>query len=322
MMTFVNFFILPAWGIIAFAVCLDLLIGDPPWLYHPVRAIGSLSTTLERLFRALMASTRLTGTLFALFVISLVTGVALALTWVSFLIHPILGTLVQIIGIAMALAIHSLANEGWVIKNLLVNNQIEEARERISLIVSRDMSEATPHDIIRALLETMTENLSDGIIAPLCFAMIGGLPGVWFYKTINTLDSMVGYKNEQYLEFGWFSAKLDDVVNLIPARITGVLMLLTSLLLHKNTKQALKGWKNDAQKGPSPNGGIPIVTFAGAQDIMLGGDCKDRKGTVISIPYVGGSRRSLTISDISSVLLFHYLSSFLFVGIFLGLKLL
>ena len=152
--------------------------------------------------------------------------------------------------------------------------------------------------------------------------MIGGLPGIWFYKTINTLDSMVGYKNERYLEFGWFSAKLDDVVNLIPARITGVLMLLSSLLLHKNTKQALKGWKNDAQKGPSPNGGIPIVTFAGAQDIMLGGDCKDRKGTVISIPYVGGSRRSLTISDISSVLLFHYLSSFLFVGIFLGLKLL
>lgn len=319
-MMFVNFFILPAWGIVAFAVCLDLLIGDPPWLYHPVRAIGSLSTTLERLFRARIAPTRLAGTLFALSTICIVTGIALALTWITFRIHPLLGTLVQILGIASALAIHSLAKEGWVIKQLLVNDQITEARERISLIVSRDMSEATPHDIIRALLETLTENLSDGVIAPLCFAMIGGLPGIWFYKTINTLDSMVGYKNERYLEFGWFSARLDDVVNLIPARITGVLMLLTSLLLHKNTKQAIKAWKNDAQKGPSPNGGIPIVTFAGAQDIRLGGDCKDQKGTVIAIPYVGGSRRSLTISDISSALVFHYLSTFLCIGIFLVLK--
>ncbi len=317
-MTPVNVFFLPSISTLLLAVAVDLIVGDPPWLPHPVRGIGFLIQKGEPLFRKI-SSQKFAGSLFAMTIIFLCTSLALYVVFLAYRLSPVFGLVVQIFGIASALAVNSLAQEGWKIRKLLKQDKIEEARKAVSLIVSRNMSSATHQEIIRALIETMTENLSDGVIAPLCFAFLAGLPGIWFYKTVNTLDSMIGYKNETYIDFGWFAAKFDDVLNYIPARITGGLIVLTSLMFGRNTQHAIGAWHRDGQKGPSPNGGIPIVTFAGALDISLGGNCLDQKGNVIIIPCVGGKRKELRISDIEWTLCFHYVSVFLFLLIILFL---
>ncbi|MBI2473070.1 cobalamin biosynthesis protein CobD [Candidatus Uhrbacteria bacterium] len=297
---------------LVFAVLADLMIGDPQWLYHPVQGIGFLIETFEPRFRRRIRNKKWAGIVFALFIIFLCTVSALSLLLLAYRIHFFVGLAVHVLGIASALSVKSLAREGWVVRRLLQKQDIEGARKRVSLIVSRDLSHEDKQGILRALIETMTENLSDGVIAPLFFAIFGGMPGIWFYKTVNTLDSMIGYKNQRYKDFGWFAAKLDDVVNYIPARMTGILIVMTSVLFFKKTKQALWAWYRDAQKGPSPNGGIPIVVFAGAQDISLGGNCFDQSGNLIEIPHVGGQRKELHISDLHWTLIFHYTCIFLF----------
>jgi adenosylcobinamide-phosphate synthase len=138
--------------------------------------------------------------------------------------------------------------------------------------------------------------------------MLGGGPLALTYKAVNTLDSMVGYKNEKYKDFGWFSARADDVINYFPARITGILIVVTATITFQHPIKALRSWIRDAQKGPSPNGGIPIVTFAGARDITLGGDCFAQDGSRICIPKVGGKREGLLFDDIKWANGFVYLS--------------
>ena len=299
--------------IIFFAIVFDLLFGDPVWFYHPVRLIGLFVRKSEGFFRSLFAKQlRIAGMVFTIAFSGLVLAIVSCLILITSSISLYAGMIMNVLLIGIALAINSLAKEGWVVRKYLKDGNIDQARKRVQTIVSRDLSNEDEQGIVRALLESMTENLSDGVIAPLFFAIIGGAPGIWFYKTVNTLDSMIGYRNDEYKDFGWFAARLDDVLNFIPARLTGGLIIVTSFLLGQHPIIGLRVWARDRKKGPSPNGGIPIITFAGARDIALGGDCIDQQGRTIQIPLVGGRKRTFGREEIAWALAFHYGVTLLF----------
>lgn len=300
-----------AW-IIGSALFLDVLIGDPLWLPHPVRWMGFFINKLEIFFRRNFINLRLAGFLLWLIMVGGTLFLSYAVLIISFKIHWIFGSMVNIVMIFYALAIKSLTAEGRIISGHLKSGDLAGARKRLQTVVSRDCSREDQRGIIRGTIETLAENLSDGIIAPLFFAALGGGPWALAYKAVNTLDSMVGYKNEKYKDFGWFSARADDVVNWIPARLTGVLIVLCSVFFFHHPVKAVRAWLRDSQKGPSPNGGIPIVTFAGARDMALGGDCYAPDGSVISIPVVGGSGRPPSLKDIGWANVYIYSIAFLF----------
>ncbi|MDF1496511.1 MAG: adenosylcobinamide-phosphate synthase CbiB [Patescibacteria group bacterium] len=304
--------------VILLAILGDLILGDPKWLPHPVRWMGFFITYLEKGLRIKVKNLRLAGVLLWLIIVGgtalVSTGILLMAAWYNFWF----GLAVNVIMIFYALAIKSLTDEGWIIAKMLKKGDIQSARNRLQTIVSRDCSGEDQRGVIRGTIETITENLSDGVIAPLLFAMIAGGPLALTYKVVNTLDSMVGYKNEKYRDFGWFSARVDDVVNYFPARITGLLIIIVAVFTRQHPIEGMKAWIRDAQKGPSPNGGIPIVTFAGARDIELGGDCFAQDGSKVCIPKVGGKREELSLDDIKWANGFVYLSVTGFV-MFIGL---
>jgi adenosylcobinamide-phosphate synthase len=300
------------------AIVLDSILGDPQWLYHPVRIIGTCATAFEKVLRRwLPKHLRRAGIILTVSIVGGTFVLTQALCVGFSALSPWLGMLCNILGMYTAFALHSLSREGWEIRTLIKRGDLKTAKERVSLLVSRDMEREGEQGILRATLETLTENMSDGVIGPMLFAMLGGAPLALTYKAVNTLDSMIGYRNEHYRDFGWCAARLDDVVNLIPARITGALLVISAFLLGKHPFLAARAWWRDAQKGPSPNGGIPIVTFAGALDLRLGGNCWDKEGNQIVIPYVGGTRPMLTPNDIVWANIFLYLSTALFVGMYL-----
>lgn len=306
--------------IIVWAVVLDVLIGDPLRLPHPVRWMGFFINKLEIFFRRNFNNLRLAGVLLWLTMVGGTLLSSYVVLIASFKIHWILGSVVNVVMIFYALATKSLTDEGRAISRYLTAHDLTGARQRLQTIVSRDCSREDQLGIIRGTIETLTENLGDGIIAPLFFAVLGGGPWTLTYKAINTLDSMVGYKNERYKDFGWFSARADDVANWFPARLTGLLIIMSSVFTLQSPVKAVRAWLSDSRKGPSPNGGIPIVTFAGARDIALGGDCCAPDGSLIKIPVVGGSRRALEIADIWWANVFIYLSLVLFLVFWLLVK--
>jgi len=253
---------------IVLAYLLDLILGDPYYLPHPVRGMGKLIEYLERKLRN---TSVLAGMILAIAVVGLVyLGSLFAIrfadnvnTWAGFAISTVL--------IFSTLSTRSLDKEARSVYESLKLGNIEEARARLSLIVGRDTQGLDQDEIIRATVETVAENSVDGIISPLFYAALGGAPLALAYKAINTLDSMVGYRNERYLHFGWFSAKLDDAANYIPARLSILLVPLASLILRKRASSALHTILRDGKKSPSPNAGIPEAGFAGALGIQLGG---------------------------------------------------
>lgn len=237
----------------AAGIGLDLLLGDPRWLPHPVRAIGSLVIFTERHLRRSRIPLRLAGGLLWLIVVGVSAGtVALTLPWTN------------IYWIYAFLAIRSLDTEATQVIGYLKEQNLLAARAQLSTIVGRDTEHLGEPEIIRAAIETLSENLSDGVVAPLLWCAIGGPAAMAAYKAINTLDSMVGYRNERYREFGFVSARMDDLANWIPARLTAVLVCLL----------APKAWRiiaRDASSQPSPNSGYPEAAFAGALGVQLGG---------------------------------------------------
>lgn len=316
--------IVPLWLVLPAAFAMDLAVGDPVWRFHPVRLIGSLAIKLEPFFRRFTHRQRINGVLFNLSIVAGIFLSALCLKLALYSLNPYLGLAWEIVTLYFCLALRSLSDEGRMVARHLKTGDLSAARARTQNIVSRDLSREDERGVVRAVLESMTENLSDGIIAPMFFAMLGGAPSALAYKAINTLDSMVGYRDDKYAQFGWFSARLDDLVNLVPARLTGLLMVLLSFLLFRNPIRAIKAWWSDSQKGPSPNGGIPIVVFAGARDIALGGDCLSPDGSVICLPLVGGRRMDFGRKEIFWAQIFLFGSSLAFLGFYLviwfGLK--
>jgi adenosylcobinamide-phosphate synthase len=273
---------------------LDVLVKDPPNLYHPVQALAALAHRFERLCRSeLPDRLRLAGIFFIsgmLLAVLLILGTAY---YLLALLHPLLAVVCSLYLTASLLAYGSLVRELRAVYTALEASELDSARARAQGLVSRDLSSADRQHVLAAAIESGTENASDGILAPLFYYMLGGPIATALYKTINTLDSLVGYRTEYYYHFGWATARLDDCANYVPARITGALFVLIALLQSDDAYGARRAWRRDARTGPSPNGGIPIVTFAGARAISLGAIAADGSENN-AVPAVGGDNTPTT----------------------------
>ncbi|SFT83001.1 adenosylcobinamide-phosphate synthase [Selenomonas sp. GACV-9] len=260
-------------AILAFFI--DTVIGDPNSRWHPVVLMGKLIGGLERLFYRPEDSDGkkyAMGAMLVLITLLVTYEAAAAIMMLSYHIPWEWGKIVVgALLLSFTISPKSLAKAGKGIYALLILGEIEEARKKVGWIVGRDTEELTDAEIARATVETIAENTVDGIIAPLFFFVLGGVPLAVLYRAANTMDSMIGYKNDKYLYFGRAAAKLDDVLNYIPARITGMLFIFAACLLGFDYKNAYDMMLRDAAKHPSPNGGYAEATVAGALHIRLGG---------------------------------------------------
>lgn len=260
-------------GILAFFI--DAIIGDPETKWHPVALIGRFIAFLEKILysindndnkKLIMGGILVVITLAVSY--SLATGIMLLAYKAE---YNYISTFIAALMLSFCISPKSLAKAGRGIYALLLVNDIDLARKKVGYIVGRDTDKLNEGEITRATVETIAENTVDGIIAPLFFFAIGGVPLAVLYRSANTLDSMVGYKNEKYLYFGRAAARLDDVLNYIPARITGILLIFSAWILGYDYKFAYQMMLRDAVKHPSPNGGYAEATVAGALHIRLGG---------------------------------------------------
>lgn len=263
------------YGLYVFAAYLvDLAVGDPKWIPHPVVLIGKVIERMEYLMRYAAKSPfslKAAGVLTAV----IVAGGSWFLTFLlirwSYKVNFWSGSLLSVWLISTTLAARGLAGAAGEIFMLLRDGNLDEARRRVGMIVGRDTASMGSKGVTRATVETVAENIVDGVVAPMFYAFIGGAPLAMAYRAVNTLDSMLGYKNERYIYFGMASARLDDLANYIPARLTGLLLLGAAFLLKMSPKRALAAILRDAPGHPSPNSGIPESAVAGALGVRLGG---------------------------------------------------
>lgn len=278
------------------ALILDLLLGDPQWLPHPVRLIGWLTARLERICRPLLPL-KIAGLATVLLTLT-TTGVA---TWGllhgATAIHPALGTAVSILLLYTAIAVRDLVAHGHRVYQALAAGDLAAARTQVAFMVSRDTSHLDAQGVSRATVESVAENLVDGITAPLFFALLGGPVVVLLYKAASTMDSMFGYKNERYREFGWGAARLDDLLNFLPARLTGLLIPLAALLLGYNWRSSWRIFLRDRRNHASPNSGHSEAAVAGALNIQLGGT-SIYFGKTLHKPTIGEANRVIEPQDI------------------------
>ena len=256
------------------ALVVDTILGDPRSKYHPVVLIGNCISFYENILYKKNTTPKhqiILGISTALLVLMSVMIVVTALLFIGGTIHPIGYSIVSLLCLYIAISPRCLAESGIEIANLLRKQDILEARRKVGWIVGRKTNDLDESEITRATIETVAENTVDGIISPLFWFALLGPWGAIGYRAINTMDSMLGYKNDRYLYFGRFAAKLDDVVNYIPARLTFVLFVIAAFLCGKDWKQALCIAARDAAKHPSPNGGYAEAPVAGALHIRLGG---------------------------------------------------
>ena len=297
---------------IAIGLLLDRIIGDPPNWPHPVRFIGTLISKLTVLLNKGSAR-KAKGFVLVFIVVGLTFIITTAILIVAYSINLILGIAVESILIAFGLAQKSLKEAAMDVYKPLVAKDFPTARQKLSWIVGRDTEKLNEQEITRGVVETVSENISDGITAPLFFAFLfAGAPGLWAYKAINTLDSMVGYKNEQYEQFGYAAAKLDDIANYIPSRMTGYIIMLwgkkESILPFG---QRMKGWWLDAKKHPSPNSGYLEAATAYQLGIQLGGQ-NTYKGIISNRALMGIGEVPLTANHILSTISHMNTAVFLF----------
>jgi adenosylcobinamide-phosphate synthase len=279
-------------SVLALALLLDLTLGDPRWLPHPVVMIGGLISLLERGLRARVGSGRLGGVLLLLLTVGSAASVTWLVVWGSTRLHSLAGLLVAALFSSTCLAARSLHKESRIVADALNAGDIAGARLRLSYIVGRDTFDLNEEEIWRALIETVAENTTDGIIAPLFWLALGGPVLGMAFKAISTLDSMVGYKNERYLQMGWASARMDDLVNFIPARLTALLMVLVAPLVGLSPANAARIALRDRLNHPSPNSAHPESAAAGALGIRLGGP-STYGGTVSVKQFIGDPLRSI-----------------------------
>lgn len=294
------------------AFFLDLAIGDPRWLPHPVRILGRCITGLESLLRPRPASRSAERRAGVFLVLLILLPTFLITFFILIILFLLPGTAGNIIGMAIAvyitattLAGRELISSAKSVISDVRDGNITRARLNLGMIVGRDTQNLPANEILKAVMETLAENLSDGFIAPLFYLAIGGLPLAMVYKAANTLDSMVGYKNDTYRDFGWAAARFDDIANYLPARLTGVLISVAffSVMLYKNTFRAFAATRyslttmfRDGSKHPSPNSGIPEAAMAGALGIRMGGPTS-YGGIVVDKPYIGEARTKETAED-------------------------
>lgn len=278
---------------------LDTIIGDPYKLPHPIRWIGSFISILEKLCRKIAKSNTMLMILGAIlvFIVIFVSGgiTLLVLKLASFNKYAYL--IVSSVICYYMLAGKSLKTESMKVYKAFENNDTEGARKAVSMIVGRDTQSLTKEGIIKAAVETVAENSSDGVVAPLIYMLIFGPVGGVVYKAINTMDSMIGYVEEKYFYIGKFAAKLDDVLNYIPARISGILVIISAFILRYDYKNAFRIFKRDRRKHASPNSAQTESAMAGALDIQLSGDAT-YFGVLHKKPYIGDKKREIENEDI------------------------
>ena len=285
---------------------LDLCLGDPHSMPHPVRAIGNLIVWLEKYLRpagkkhATERGERRAGVLFVCLVLLVTGSVAGAILWISRLGGIWIQTVVEAVMTYYLLAARSLRDESMAVCRKLEAGEIEGGRYAVSMIVGRDTKPLSEAGIARAAVETVAENASDGVIAPLFYLAIGGPLLGWLYKAVNTMDSMVGYKNDRYLHFGRAAAKLDDLVNLIPSRLAALLLIVSAYLLRYDGKNAYRIWRRDRRNHKSPNSAQTESACAGALGLRLAGDAW-YFGKLVPKPYIGDEIHPIEPQDIRRV---------------------
>lgn len=281
--------------------CIDLLIGDPHEIPHPVVWIGKLITTLEKVLRKIFPKTPAGKRIGGICLWFIVTVVSTALPVFLLTLCEFLNTWLRIaaesIMVWQILAIKSLRNESMKVYYALKDKDIARARKNVSMIVGRDTEKLDEAGIARAAVETVAENTSDGIIAPLFFLTIGGAPAGFFYKAVNTMDSMIGYIDPPYKDFGYFAAKMDDILNFIPARLSAILMLLTGKLIGLDASNGWKIFCRDRFKHASPNSAQTESVCAGLLDVQLAGDAWYH-GILHKKEHIGDPIREIEAEDI------------------------
>lgn len=282
---------------------LDLLFGDPHWLPHPICLIGNLIGFLERNLRKLLAPNKIAlllgGALMVVIVLIISFAVPYAILGAAEAISPWLRFALETIMCYQIFATKCLRDESMKVYTALHNHDLADARVKLSWIVGRDTQNLDAEEVTKGAVETVAENTADGIIAPMFYMFIGGAPLAFLYKGINTMDSMVGYKNDKFLYFGRCAAKLDDVANLIPARITGLVMIMAAYFLNLNYKGAWKIFWRDRYNHLSPNSAMTESVTAGALDIQLGGD-HFYFGKLVHKDTIGDNIRQVVPEDIAA----------------------
>ena len=280
---------------------MDLIIGDPHWMYHPVRVIGKFITFLEDMLRKTFPKTEDGERKSGFVLVVLVCGISVFTVWglmkLAYYLNFWCGFLLEVIMCYQLFAVRSLKDESMKVYKELAKQDLEASRKAVSMIVGRDTENLTIEGVTKATVETIAENTSDGTLAPMFYMFIGGPVLGWFYKAVNTMDSMVGYKNEKYLNFGRYAAKFDDVMNFIPARLCGWLMILASMFLKMDWKNAKKIFVRDRFNHASPNSAQTEAVMAGALRIQLAGDAW-YFGKRYEKPIIGDALRPVEIEDI------------------------
>lgn len=301
-----------------FGFLLDFIVGDPHWLPHPVRLIGSLIGRLEQWLNR-GKNLRQKGQWMVVLVL-LMTGVTVAaILLVAYCLSPMAGLLVEAIMTCQILAAKSLRTESMKVYEQLKEGSLEGARKAVSMIVGRDTKGLDETGVTKAAIETVAENTSDGVIAPMLYLALGGPVLGFLYKAVNTMDSMVGYKNQRYLDFGRTAARLDDGVNYIPARISGYLMILACFISGRefDGRRAYRIYKRDRRKHASPNSAQTEAVAAGALGIQLAGDAS-YFGNIVKKPTIGDHTRPADPEDIRRINKLMYRTAWICQGLCLG----
>ena len=298
------------WLIVLFtALLMDLFFGDPQGLPHPIRWIGSLIIWCEKRIRPIFSNTAkgelMAGFLFAIIVIIVPATVTGGILFLAKLCNWWLYIILEVILCYYLFAMKSLKTESMRVYHALKLKDLKKSREAVSRIVGRDTGNLTEQGVMRAAVETVAENCADGLVAPAFFVVIGGPLAGLIYKTVNTMDSMVGYRNHKYLYFGRFAAKLDDVLNFIPARLAGQCMVLTAFLLGYDGKNAWRIYYRDRHNHKSPNSAHTEAACAGALGLRLAGPSW-YFGEKQDKPYIGDEIREISVEDIKRANRLHY----------------
>ncbi|WP_281725897.1 adenosylcobinamide-phosphate synthase CbiB [Lachnoclostridium phocaeense] len=293
---------------------LDFILGDPRGLWHPVQGIGWVISRLERILRRIFPSgktgERWAGGLLVILTLLISVGLpALLLLLLSF-IHPLLSFLLSCIFCWQMLAAKSLRVESMKVQEALEQEGLEAGRRAVSMIVGRDTRDLTEEGVIKAAVETVAENTSDGVTAPLFYMILAGPLGGIAYKAVNTMDSMVGYKNETYQYFGTCAARLDDAANFIPARLSALFMIGAAFLAGYDGKNAWRIFKRDRKKHKSPNAAHTEAVMAGALNVRLAGDAW-YFGKLFKKPFIGDDIRTVERQDIARACRLEYATALL-----------
>lgn len=315
------------WSLIALVLgfCLDLIVGDPHGIPHPVVLIGKLISAVEKLVRRLFPKTvlgeNIAGGVLWLMVVCVSTAVPGVILWLCYRLTPWLGLAVETVFCAQILATKSLKTESMKVYTALKTGTLEDARYAVSMIVGRDVARLDRDGVTRAAVETVAENTSDGIIAPLVYLAIGGAPLGFFYKAVNTMDSMLGYVEQPYKNIGLVSAKLDDVFNFVPARLSALVMLAAGALLGLDARNGWRIFRRDRFNHASPNSAQTESVCAGLLGLRLAGDAWYH-GVLHKKQFIGDPVRDIQLEDIPRACRLLYASAVLALALCAGVKLL